>query len=240
MEVLFRKVRPVGTPRHPGNQGAARVGEGLPGIAVAISSIAHGLCHRHTGVGFARLHQFQRPQVVRSVAGQYLHRGDQLGVGVHHNRRLVAVEPPAAALVAVAHLRVMHRHHPVPAHPVLEAHSTLSPFHVPRSGPGAGSGAATAPAVPPPPQSAGAPHCPPATPPRACRDNSKSRSASATSPASSAVRARLSDQSMAASPFTLEPRYLSYSRAWAHSLTGACSTAASARNNLTIPSANRL
>ena len=40
--------------------------------------------------------------------------------------------------------------------------------------------------------------------------------------------------------FTLEPRYLSYSRAWAHSLTGACSTAASARNNLTIPSANRL
>ena len=40
--------------------------------------------------------------------------------------------------------------------------------------------------------------------------------------------------------FTLEPRYLSYSRAWAHSLTGACSTAASARNNLTILSANRL
>ena len=48
---------------------------------------------------------FQRPQVVRSVAGQYLHRGNQLGVSVHHNRRLVAVEPPAAALVAVAHLR---------------------------------------------------------------------------------------------------------------------------------------
>ena len=130
MEVLFRKVGPVGTPRHPGNQSASRIGEGLPGIAVAISGIAHGLCHRHAGVGFARLHQFQRPQVVRSVAGQYLHRGDQLGVGVHHIRRLVAVEPPAAALVAVAHLRVMHRRHPVPAHPVLEADSALSPFHV--------------------------------------------------------------------------------------------------------------
>ena len=78
MEVLFQKVGPVGTPRHPGNQSAARVGEGLPGIAVAISGIAHGLCHRHAGVGFARLHQFQRPQVVRSVAGQYLHRGYQL------------------------------------------------------------------------------------------------------------------------------------------------------------------
>ena len=76
--------------------------------------------------------------------------------------------------------------------------------------------------------------------PCACRDNSNSRSASATILASSAVRARLSLQSMAASPFTLEPRYLSYPRAWAHSLTGACSTAAGARNNLTIPSANRL
>ena len=76
------------------------------------------------------IHQFQRPQVVGSVAGQYLHRGNQLGVGVHHNRRLVSVEPPAAALVAVAHLRVMHRHHPVPAHPILEAHSAFGPLHV--------------------------------------------------------------------------------------------------------------
>ena len=130
MEVFFRKVGPVGTPRHPGNQSAARVGEGLPGIAVAISGIAHGLCHRHAGVGFARLHQVQRPQVVGSVAGQYLHGGDQLGAGVHHNRPLVPVEAPVAALVPMAHLRVMHRHHPVPAHPILEAHSPLSPFHV--------------------------------------------------------------------------------------------------------------
>ena len=29
--VLLRKVGPVGTPRHPGNQSAARVGESLPG-----------------------------------------------------------------------------------------------------------------------------------------------------------------------------------------------------------------
>ena len=45
---------------------------------------------------------------------------------------------------------------------------------------------------------------------------------------------------MAASPFTLEPSYLSYPRAWAHSLTGSGSTAASVRNYLTVPSANRL
>ena len=70
------------------------------------------------------------PQVVGSVAGQYLHGGDQLGAGVHHNRRLVPVEPPAAALVPMAHLRVIHQHHPVRAYPVLEAHSALSPFHV--------------------------------------------------------------------------------------------------------------
>ena len=53
------------------------------------------------------------------------------------------------------HLRVMHRHRPVPAHPVPEAHSVIS--GAPRPG------AAIGPAVPPPPQSAGAPHRPPAT-----------------------------------------------------------------------------
>ena len=130
MEVFLGKVRPVGAVRHPGYQGASRIGEGLPSVAVAISGIAHGLLHRHTGVGLALLHQFQSPQVVRSVAGQYLHGGDQLRVAVHHNRRLVPVEPPAAALVAVAHLRVMHRHHPVPAHSVLEADSVIIAFHV--------------------------------------------------------------------------------------------------------------
>ena len=135
-EVFFREVLAVGAPRHPGNQGASRVGEGLPGIAVAISGVAQRLLHRHTGVGFTPFHQFQGPQVVRSVAGQYLHGRDQLGVGVHHNRRLVPVEPPTAALVAVAHLRVMHRHHSVLAHPVLEANTLAGALHVPRSGRG--------------------------------------------------------------------------------------------------------
>ena len=130
MEVLFRKVFPVWAARHPGNQGAACVGEGLPGIAVSVGGIAHGLLHRHTGVGLARLHQFQRPRVVRSVTGQYLHGSDQLRVGIHHNCRLVSVEPFTAALVAVAHLRVMHRHHPVPAHTVPEIHSVISALHV--------------------------------------------------------------------------------------------------------------
>ena len=150
-EVFFREVLAVGAPRHPGNQGASRVGEGLPGIAVAISGVAQRLLHRHTGIGFTPFHQFQGPQVVRSVAGQYLHGRDQLGVGVHHNRRLVPVEPPTAALVAVAHLRVMHRHHPVLAHPVLEANTLAGALQsLPPIGSGAGSGAATAPATPPP------------------------------------------------------------------------------------------
>ena len=128
MEVLFRKVRPVGAARHPGNQGAFRVGEVLPDVPVG--GIAHGLLHRHAGVGLARLHQFQRPRVVRSVARQHLHGGDQLSAGVHHDGRLVPVEPFAAALASVAHLRVMHRHHTVLAHPVLEAHSVIGTLHV--------------------------------------------------------------------------------------------------------------
>ena len=70
------------------------------------------------------------PRVVGSVAGQYLHGGDQLGVGVHHNRRLVSVEPFTAALAAMAHLRVMRRHHAVPAHPVLEIYSVISALHI--------------------------------------------------------------------------------------------------------------
>ena len=37
------------------------------------------------------------------AAGQYRHGGDQLGIGIHHNRRLVSVKAFAAALVAVAH-----------------------------------------------------------------------------------------------------------------------------------------
>ena len=45
---------------------------------------------------------------------------------------------------------------------------------------------------------------------------------------------------MAASPFTLAPRYLSYPWAAAHSLAVDFSTAASTRNNLTGPSAKRL
>ena len=138
------------------------------------------------------------------------------------NRRL--------ALVAVAHLRVMHRHHPVPAHPIFEAHSTLSPFHVLEQQLA---------------QQFRRGHNPlpliavlgqfPLRLPRQLQQ--PVRVSHNPSQQRSACR---SDQSMAASPFTLEPRYLSYPRAWANSLTGACSTAASARNNLTIPSANRL
>ena len=115
--------------RRSGNQGASGVCEGLPGTAAAIGGIARtsflpvgvqrkvtclnaapasGGVRRRPGVGLTLLHQVQGPQVVRSVVGQYIPGGDQLGVGVRHNRRLVPIEPTAAALATVAHLRLMH------------------------------------------------------------------------------------------------------------------------------------
>ena len=129
-EVILREVFPVRTARHTRDQAASGVDKGLPGITVAISGISQRLLHRHTGIGLALLHQFQGPQVVRSVAGQYFHSSNELGIGVHHNRRLMPVEAPAAALVAVAHLRVMHRHHPILAHPVLETNTVAGALHV--------------------------------------------------------------------------------------------------------------
>ena len=62
------------------------------------------------------------PRLSGARARQYLHGG----LGVNHNRRLVSVEASPAALVPVAHLRVVHRHHPVLAHPVLEAHAVIA------------------------------------------------------------------------------------------------------------------
>ena len=66
------------------------------------------------------------PQIGGSVARQHVHGRDQLGVGVHHDGRLVPVKAPPAALVPVAQLRVMHRQHPVLAHPVPDAHPVIS------------------------------------------------------------------------------------------------------------------
>ena len=48
------------------------------------------------------------------------------GVGVHHHRRLMPVKAPALALVAVAHLGIVDRHHPVLAHSIFEAHLVVS------------------------------------------------------------------------------------------------------------------
>ena len=104
MEVFSRTLFPDWAARHPGNQGAVRVGEVQPGIAVSVGGVAHGLPYRHAGVGLARLHQFQRSQIVRSVAGQHLHGGDQLGAGVHNNRRFVPVVPSTAAKEAAGYL----------------------------------------------------------------------------------------------------------------------------------------
>ena len=96
----------------PGQSGCV-VGEGLPGIAFRRPAPPPP-AHRYW------LHSV--PPVPRPpgcpVAGQYLHGRDR-----RPPQRLVPVEPPTAALVAVAHLRVMHRHHSVLAHPVLEANT---------------------------------------------------------------------------------------------------------------------
>ena len=64
---------------------------------------------RLTDPDIVTAYQFQCPQVVGSVALQHIHGGDQLAVGVHHDRRLVPVKPSPAALVPVAHLWAVHR-----------------------------------------------------------------------------------------------------------------------------------
>ena len=120
VKVIFGKVFPVGPARRFGHQPAFRVGEGLAGPAVPIGGVAHGFLHHRAGTRFALLHQFQDPQIVGSVARQHFHGGDQLAVGVHHDGRLVPV----------AQLRVMHRQHPVLAHPIPDAH----PYAVPICG----------------------------------------------------------------------------------------------------------
>ena len=120
-EVFLGEIFPVGTTRHSGHQPAPSVGENLTGAAVAVRGVPHGLHHRHIGAGLTLFHQLQHPQIVGSVPRQHVHRGDQLAVDVHH-RGLVSVKTPALALVAVAHLRIVHRHHPVLAHTLFQAH----------------------------------------------------------------------------------------------------------------------
>ena len=63
-----------------------------------------------------------------SVARQHHRSGDQLNVGVHNYGRFVPGKPPAAALVTMAHLRVLHRHHTVPAYSILEVHPVITPI----------------------------------------------------------------------------------------------------------------
>ena len=123
---MLGKVAPVGPARHFGHQPPSRIGEGLAGPTVPIGGVAHGLINWRPSAGLALLHQFQCPQIVGSVARQHVHGGDQLGVGVHHDGRLVPVKPTLAALVPVAQLWVVHRQHPVLAHPVLEADPVIS------------------------------------------------------------------------------------------------------------------
>ena len=113
-EVFLGEVFAVGTARNSGHRLPPSIDECLAGAAVAVSSVPRGLHHRHTGAGLALLHKLQRSQIVQSVARQHVHCGDQLGVGVPHHGGLVPVE-------ALAHLGIVHQHHPVPAHPIFQA-----------------------------------------------------------------------------------------------------------------------
>ena len=114
------------------------------------------------------------------------------------------VKAPALALAAMAHLCIMHRHDPILAHPIFQAHLAIS------------ISLATVPAAlhvleQQLPQQLRCVYYrlslltigaqPGLRPPA----NSSNRSASATISPSSFRRARRSDQSMPASPFTLEP-----------------------------------
>ena len=96
-EVVLGKMSPVGTPWPLAT--SLRPAAKAWRFATPVRSITQGLLHRYPSA-LRSFHQFQRP--TRSVTGQYVHRSDQLRVGVQHHRRLVSIEPPVAAL-AVAH-----------------------------------------------------------------------------------------------------------------------------------------
>ena len=125
---MLGKVLPVGTARRFGHQPAPRPAAAqvwrVPPSPLAAAPMASSTTR--AGTRFALLHQFQCSQIVGSVAGQHVHGDDQLGDGVHDDGCLVPVKPSPAALVPVAHLWVVNRQQPVPAHPIPEAHPVIS------------------------------------------------------------------------------------------------------------------
>ena len=103
VKVILGKVFPVGPSRRFGHQLPSRLGEGLAGATITVGRIAHGFRHHRADTRFALLHQFQCPQIVRSVARQHVHGDDQLAVGVHHDGRLAPVKPPPATPATTEH-----------------------------------------------------------------------------------------------------------------------------------------
>ena len=126
----FGKCAPVRASRHPGNQGPSRICEGLTGIAVAIGGIGQDSSTGIPVLDSLRSTSSRAPRLSGALPGNTstaVINWESVSTTI---AALCPSDPPAAALVAVAHLRVMHRHHPVPAHPVLETNTVAGALHV--------------------------------------------------------------------------------------------------------------
>ena len=175
---------------------------------VAICSVSHGLTHQRPSADPALLYRAQCTRTVPGFARRQVRHRDQPGVGVHHHRSLVPINTVSAALMAVAHFRVMRRHDPVLAHPVLRLTAPSEPATWSSPSPTRfTSWSSSCPGNSAHPARSAVERCRLAVPPWVCRANSESRPASATIPASSFRRACRSKPPMAASPFTVLPTY---------------------------------
>ena len=183
----------------------------LTGTAVAVGGIPHGLNHRRPGVDLALLHQVS----TRPVLSQALPGSTSTAVinCVSVSTTTAALCPSKrrlAALMAVAHLPDHAPTRSGPCSPRLSGSPrTISVSTIARHPPQRAShpGAAVAPKAPPHRLWSAAERCRLAVPPGPAEPTPRSRSASATISASNFRRACRSDQSMAASPFTLVPTY---------------------------------
>src|SRR5918996_4947512 len=118
----------VGDWRHLGDKHATRVMECLTRLPIAICAVADRFFDAAPRVPLAGFDYGQRLVVVERIAGEHVHRSDQLALGVHRDLGLVSVEALAFALPPVPHLRVMHREHPIATDTLFEHGTVVVPL----------------------------------------------------------------------------------------------------------------
>ena len=233
-QVILGKVLPVGPSRHSGRPGPASRMRRRPAWYrhPHRRNVAHGFLHRHTGVGLALLHQFQRSQVVHGALP------GNTSTAVINWESVCRTTMAAFVIRRTVYCCSCGRgaspgHAPTSSGSRLTPSLRFTPSSVRSTSPVRGRGQALEQQLPQQfrrrhyllPLSAVLPQFLrlrlPRRTPATGRRQILSRTAAPPAP-------RLSLQSMAAwRPFTLDPKYRSYPRALAHSLTVDFSTAAS-------------